>query len=87
MVVLPRHGTRFVLVQAGGSRGGCGAGGMAADMARQGRVPYAMCRVPWRVRAACDVSLCCRMLPADARCAPATPAARSPPGAPAALGR
>ena len=40
---------------------------VAADVARQGRVPYAVCRVPWRVRAACDVSLCCCMLPADRR--------------------
>ena len=85
MVVLPRHGTRFVLVQAGGSRGGCGAGGMTADMARQGRVPYAVCRVPWRVRAACDVSLCCCMLPADRRGARRHPPPR--PIAPGALGR
>ena len=54
-------------------------------MARQGRVPYAVCRVPWRVRAACDVSLCCCMLPADARSAPARPPPR--PIAPGALGR
>ena len=52
---------------------------------RQGRVPYAVCRVPWRVRAACDVSLCCCMLPADRRGARRHPPPR--PIAPGALGR
>jgi len=91
VVVLPRHGTRFLLVRLAevAARMPC-AGDIDMAVTVHGdmgmcRLATAVCRVAWRgPRGVSAWHVCRYVLPADARCAPAAPPLIGPAPPPAA---